>query len=637
MEKCHVLWISLLIANMFECILNQGISFTPLKQKDFITKCTNGVLKSDLFFIESKINFTGINVNNNLVFASFEIFENTSQDTINLFDHDLKVPCENAVNDTYHCKTIEQNVVLFSLKFYAFPKYIGANIIGKLVNNSKTISQGTQDFPAIVEKTNVTGKLTVNGKICPAKDFKMNITAKVLSVQFECSSLSKPCQIEMMINRFKPIKGSDVVKFEQTVIQNGSVYSLHIKYAACRLDQEYKEVNLVITADPEFLSLDLTPWIIGAFMFCLIVILFQAFVYYFYCNRRLVIQKSDAADLLLRDLPDSNDENKRNGNITEGSHANQEDEMKSFLHKFYTSCKKNASHEEFMRLQDLTVDEVPKHDINIVNFIKLTAKLTVRLSVKVNSPARPKEWLNRHEPVPQSAPTLPRIGTGFVTNVQMYQNKIGGDYNIGPCQCERCNDSKNSRSCDWGIISLTTAKYVVFDNSEAEETLCRYFYDNKKCPLKILEGWEFESSSMVEDRSILQIKTCDQFILNFFKDALSSWSRDKNEIDRKYSSHRPDKRFTFIVSHPHGCPKYVSLGECINRTVLPSNRMHTSYTYTTSTCTGCTGAYVHILGVNVDITRGCHIHLGTNDSGNNYCSIGHEMKPSNDDTTDGND
>lgn len=70
--------------------------------------------------------------------------------------------------------------------------------------------------------------------------------------------------------------------------------------------------------------------------------------------------------------------------------------------------------------------------------------------------------------------------------------------------------------------------------------------------------------------------------------------------------------FMFIVSHPHGCSKKISLGQRLDRHT--SKAIYDKITYLTSTCPGSSGAVVHCIGyTNMN-------HTGFLQSGENYCS-----------------
>ncbi|BFZ24059.1 hypothetical protein BsWGS_27098 [Bradybaena similaris] len=80
------------------------------------------------------------------------------------------------------------------------------------------------------------------------------------------------------------------------------------------------------------------------------------------------------------------------------------------------------------------------------------------------------------------------------------------------------------------------------------------------------------------------------------------WEKSPYKWNFKWSRPARDKQpLLFIVSHPHGCSKQISIGRC--HSLLRHPNMHCGYTYTTATCPGSSGAEVHLLHRHVQHER----------------------------------
>ncbi|KAH9508827.1 hypothetical protein Btru_050157 [Bulinus truncatus] len=106
--------------------------------------------------------------------------------------------------------------------------------------------------------------------------------------------------------------------------------------------------------------------------------------------------------------------------------------------------------------------------------------------------------------------------------------------------------------------------------------------------------------------------------------------RDKTKLKNrkwvvlnKYKKSQHVDKLIFIVSHPHGCSKQVSVGHWLDEYNVAFG--FDRFTYTTCTCPGSSGAKVHCVGYEGDGVWGFYqyVHSGSLNSKLNYSGAGH--------------
>ncbi|XP_055898229.1 uncharacterized protein LOC129928327 isoform X2 [Biomphalaria glabrata] len=187
------------------------------------------------------------------------------------------------------------------------------------------------------------------------------------------------------------------------------------------------------------------------------------------------------------------------------------------------------------------------------------------------------------------------------------------------CWCNKCQRSQ-SPSRVWWELETYTATHVVFDAIEASGTSLKLFYDRDESPKVIIDKVKVVDAKPDTDLCRLRGVTCDENVgpklLELWQEYYDVWER----VFDKYDKTRNVDRLTFIVSHPHGCPKQVSIGQWKEK--QENGRQRKRFTYTTCTCPGSSGAFVHCVGfggwwANQLVHTGC-----TEQSGFNYSGIG---------------
>ncbi|KAI8780377.1 hypothetical protein BgiBS90_019571 [Biomphalaria glabrata] len=333
----------------------------------------------------------------------------------------------------------------------------------------------------------------------------------------------------------------------------------------------------------------------------------------------------------LADFSSPGDENQDTGD-----HETQESEGgEADLHKYLVGCEKNPGHSQFIPVETFTLKHLPEgfQDNDLYEYIKVTADLTVRVDVRMSSPDRPKFWPETTQPYPfynMSERRNLRTGSGRVWHVNKFQDGVtqdgvtqDGRYGgYGPsaytkCWCRKCEGS-NSPSNVWWEFDVYTATHVVFDAIEANHTTLRLFYDREDSKVVSVDKVSVDYVIIEDDSCWLNCVTCDENLGNKLMGMCKHFENVYWKVYKKYSASRSQHKLTFIVSHPHGCSKQVSVGQWKDRLEVG---LRSKFTYTTCTCPGSSGAYVYCLGYN-DWTWFDLVHSGSFKSGLNYSGVG---------------
>ncbi|KAK0055619.1 hypothetical protein Bpfe_014894 [Biomphalaria pfeifferi] len=310
-----------------------------------------------------------------------------------------------------------------------------------------------------------------------------------------------------------------------------------------------------------------------------------------------------------------------------GDHETQESEGgEADLHKYLVGCKKNPGHSQFIPVETFTLKHLPEglQYNDWYELIKGIADFTVRVSVEMSSPDRPKFWPKTTQPYPfynMSERRNLRTGSGSVWIVNKFQDGVTQDEDYGDtaytkCWCRKCEGS-NSASNVWWEFKVYTATHVVFDDIEANNTTLRLFYDRDDSPVVSVDKVSVDNVNIEDDLCRLNCVTCDKTLgkklMEMWEHYLNVWRKVRNKYyDSKH-------KLTFIVSHPHGCSKQVSVGQWKDR--LEVGGFRSKYTYTTCTCPGSSGAHVHCLGYRDYWTWPELVHSGSLKSGLNYSGV----------------
>ncbi|XP_059159749.1 uncharacterized protein LOC131943564 isoform X2 [Physella acuta] len=282
------------------------------------------------------------------------------------------------------------------------------------------------------------------------------------------------------------------------------------------------------------------------------------------------------------------------------------------LHKHVAGCKKNPGHKGFIPLKDFNASCLPSryHDDDLLSeTIKTLAALTVQVKTKFTSLERPKFYPDTQVPYPcykDRGRRVMRLGTGRVWQVDKLTEK-----HRRTCRCAKCKVSATPSKV-WGKFHVLTATHVVFDDSEVRQTKCVLGFDDNKSPGVSLDGlWVDSRPDTERDVCEFTCETCDLELVDELDKMLRRFKGLCEKVRDKYGRFYYVDKLTIIVSHPHGCPKQVSVGQWTHRQERDGYK--TRYWYTTCTCPGSSGAHVYRLG-NDGWYR--HPHSGSSPEGN---------------------
>ncbi|KAI8780369.1 hypothetical protein BgiBS90_019563, partial [Biomphalaria glabrata] len=171
----------------------------------------------------------------------------------------------------------------------------------------------------------------------------------------------------------------------------------------------------------------------------------------------------------------------------------------------------------------------------------------------------------------------------------------------------------------WWEFYVSTATNVVFDDNEANHTTLRLFYDRYDSPVVSVDKVSVRYVSIEYDMCELNCVTCDKTLGNKLMKMSELFDNVCDRVWYKYRDSRSPHKFLFIVSHPHGCSKQVSVGQWKDRLEVDGR---SQFTYTTCTCSGSSGAQVHCLGYDNHWSWHDLVHSGSLKSGLNYSGAG---------------
>ncbi|CAG5131767.1 unnamed protein product, partial [Candidula unifasciata] len=301
----------------------------------------------------------------------------------------------------------------------------------------------------------------------------------------------------------------------------------------------------------------------------------------------------------------------------------------SELHKFKQHCQKHPKHEQFIPVSEFAEKHLPalyKHNL-IIDLVNCLSTLTVRLRVDKISLFRPEPPYPPNPRFDNFGTDCSINGTGHVSSTVLCLS--GADNSEGAdnrCACAECLESGIPVQ-RFGKIFIQTAAHVVHDDTEAANTTCFFNYVNDNDGLDTIikiQGAKGVQTDVTEDRCWMFCYTHDISLVKKLKNMTEKYQNLRKEVSEKYCvnwSDEPEEKLTIIVSHPHGCSKYVTIGNMEGRLAAQDDEDWTQYTYTTPTCPGSSGAPIFMLGKHGYLDN--HHHSGTvPDSGLNVSTFG---------------
>ncbi|XP_059168151.1 uncharacterized protein LOC131950129 [Physella acuta] len=283
--------------------------------------------------------------------------------------------------------------------------------------------------------------------------------------------------------------------------------------------------------------------------------------------------------------------------------------LESHLQEYYDNCSKHPDHKNFVPVKQFSKWHLPtgyQHD-EFFQLLKCLSNLTLRVEVSHVSASRPSELEGEIYPSyaaeTETGNHFVRYGTGRILRVTRNNKK-------DPlCYCSDCKKSGDPEKT-WWSIEVATARHVVFDDIEAENTVCRWGFDEEFCKFV-----DFNINSVIvspdisADWAILRFVTHNGPIVHEIKENLKNYTRLCRELNEASLKSPKKRKLVAIVSHPHGCCKQITTGVWTSKD--HQGGVDARLFYTTNTCTGSSGAPVYVLGQEGRLGWYSHIHSGT--------------------------
>ncbi|CAG5131644.1 unnamed protein product [Candidula unifasciata] len=260
----------------------------------------------------------------------------------------------------------------------------------------------------------------------------------------------------------------------------------------------------------------------------------------------------------------------------------------SDLHHALIMCDKNPGHHNYTPVREISLDKFPEcvQDIEVLEFIKIKAQETVRLTCNVTSLARPEGYTFHN----YRGSSMMRCGSGRVWGV--FKDRIRTDI---PCPFGDCQETKGPHTVS-GYIKVHTAMHVIFDDAEAQSTLVDFFYDipNDRSSVVTARGVQVVKSDVQGDYCIIDCVTHDPDLCTTMDFIRQQWTSRWPQVEKVLYGNN----VSVAISHPHGCSKQFSIGTLIQREFkkVGSDQCWYKYTYKAATCPGCSGAPVWVSG-----------------------------------------
>ena len=236
-----------------------------------------------------------------------------------------------------------------------------------------------------------------------------------------------------------------------------------------------------------------------------------------------------------------------------------------------------------MSVQDFKDKYLPRvHTDKHRDVLRAMIDLTVRLRLYWTSPDRPDddEFSNHRGTM------TPRMGTGFISD---FYKPVSDK----PCPCDKCNGEITRKFWRFWV---QTAHHVVYNTEEVKSTRVDLFYDDDSCKfdgrMVTVTGLEMVEINHDADLCYMECVTHDEALgerIKSLRTRLYSEFRELLDLGLPSLDFQPPcdegRSPALIVSHPHGQPKKITLGQY-------RDEEFPRVVYNTPTCQGSSGAAV---------------------------------------------
>ena len=272
--------------------------------------------------------------------------------------------------------------------------------------------------------------------------------------------------------------------------------------------------------------------------------------------------------------------------------------------KKWTACTKNPGHFNFIPYPEFLLEHLPTglQTQQMLNCVRKFADRTVMLRVGYTSTDRPEGYPFYDQRGLHRAHT----GTGWISsqktpalNDQFWaapmsckNETIRAQRGHVTCLCPNIATQNNEDALSRRIcyeIHVITACHVVYDQEEARRTQVDIFYDEKGSKRKrIIWGFDVVEKDNENDTCTLRCLTHDCSLFQQLTRLIVCPGLPR--CDCRFQDRVSKRRSAcLIVSHPHGRPKHVPVGEM---TSFLSPKFKDMIKYTAETCPGSSGALI---------------------------------------------
>ena len=249
----------------------------------------------------------------------------------------------------------------------------------------------------------------------------------------------------------------------------------------------------------------------------------------------------------------------------------------------WSLCTKNPGHEDFIPYPDFRPDHLPAgwRTPEKIESVRIMAEITVRLRVNYTSFDRPDGFAFCNS----KGSTSVHTGSGWIHDVR-YRKDV-------PCPCSDCATSLSPQP-EWTEIVVVTAAHVVYNTEEAQATAVDLFYDDERSRrngrMKTAMGSEVKFVDVEGDTCLLSCATHDTDLNEKLQELRPSAAKTFAERNC-FANWRPTVgNVCVIISHPHGKPKQITIGQV--KATQTTDGVVSRLSYSACTCPGSSGAVV---------------------------------------------
>ncbi|KAK3711615.1 hypothetical protein RRG08_020996 [Elysia crispata] len=249
----------------------------------------------------------------------------------------------------------------------------------------------------------------------------------------------------------------------------------------------------------------------------------------------------------------------------------------------WASCSKNPGHAGFIPYPEFRPDHLPVswHTPERLEIVRIIAEVTVRLRVGYTSMDRPEGFAFHN----LRGSNIVHTGSGWIYDIRPNRDV--------PCPCQECALSPSPHKT-WMEIIIATACHVVYNTEEAKLTHVDLFYDDEQArrsgKMKTVLGSQINLTDEGNDTCLLRCATHDNDLCEKLFELRAAAVKafvDQNAI----GEWRPTvDSVCVIISHPHGRPKQVTVGQV--KAIEETDGLMNKLTYSACTCPGSSGAPV---------------------------------------------